>query len=117
MLPLRIVAGIYGVFPDTAQCFAYANGRFVFIIDCQQYFFHAVLLCDLKPKAKDLFAISFSLFRYSDCITNASDIHHYLFGEFGPELKFSDEFAVINCPIVKTDRLTFNKSLFFSVIP
>ena len=117
MMTFCIVICFYGVFPETTHYFTYMNGSFVFIIDCQQHFFHAVLLCKLQPKAKDLFAVSFSLFRDSDRITDASDLQHYLFGKFGSELEFSDEFSVVDCPIVKTDRLTFNKSLFFSVIP
>ena len=59
MLPLRIVIGVDGIFPDSAQCFAYTNGSFVILVYCQQHFFHAVLLCNLQPKAKDLFAVSF----------------------------------------------------------
>ena len=117
MLPLRIIICFYGVFPDTAQFFTYLNGGFVFVVDCQQHFFHAVLLCKFQPKAKNLFAISFSLFRYSNCITNASNIQHYLFGKFGSELKFSYEFSVVDCPIMKTDGLAFYQSLFFPVIP
>ena len=117
MLPLCIVVGFYGIFPDTTQCFTYMNRGCVFIIDCQQHFFHSMLLCEFQTKAKNLFAIAFSLFRYSNCITNASNIQHYLFREFGSELKFSYEFAVVDCPIVKTDGLAFYQPMFFSVIP
>ena len=117
MLPLRIVVGFYGIFPDTTQFFTYMNGGFVFVVDCQQHFFHAVLLCQFQPKAKNLFAVSVPLLRNSDCITDASNFQHYLLREFGSELKFSYEFAVFDCPIVETDRLTFYQSLFFPVIP
>ena len=117
MLPLRIIICFYGVFPDTPQFFTYSNGGFVFVVDCQQHFFHSVLLCQFQSKAKNRFAIPFSLFRYSDCITNASNVQHYLFGEFRSKLEFSYKFSIVNCPIVKTDRLAFYQSLFFPVIP
>ena len=61
MLPLYITICFYGVFPDTAQLFTYMNGGFVFVVDCQQHFFHSMLLCEFQSKAKNLFAISFSL--------------------------------------------------------
>ena len=117
MFPLNIIVGFYSIFPDTTHFFTYMNGGFVFVVDCQQHFFHAVLLCEFQSKAKDLFAISFSLLRNSDSITNASNIQHHLFGKFGSKLKFSYEFTVVNCPIVKTDGLAFYQSLFFPVIP
>ena len=117
MLPLCIIICFYGVFPDTTQFFTYMNGGFVFFVDCQQHFFHSMLLCEFQSKAKNCFAIAFSLLRHSYCITNASNIQHYLFGEFCSELKFSYEFAVVDCPIVKTDGLAFYQSLFFPVIP
>ena len=61
MLPFRIVVGFYSIFPDTTHFLTYMNGGLVFVVDCQQHFFHSMLLCEFQSKAKNLFAISFSL--------------------------------------------------------
>ena len=117
MLSFRIVVCIYDVAQNAAHFFTDVNRNLVLIVDGQQHFVHAALLCKFQSEAEDLLAVSFSLFRYSDGIPDAPDILHDLFGKFGPELKFSDELSVVDCPIVKTDRLTFDQPLFFFVVP
>ena len=53
----------------------------------------------------------------TNSITNASNILHYLFGEFRSKLEFFNKFPIVNCPIMITDGSSFYQSLLFLVVP
>lgn len=117
MATFGVVIRFDRVVEHAAHLFAYMDGSLVLIVDRQQDFFHAVPLCKLQTEAEDRFAVSFSLFGHPDGITDAADLRQDLFGKLSAELKLADESPIVDRPVVKADRLTFDQSAFLPVIP
>ena len=75
-----------------------------------------MLFCEYQSLVKYFRTIALSLLRNSHSIANASNIRKHFLGKLSSKLKFANKLSVVNCPIVKTNGLTFNQPLLFLVI-
>ena len=83
----------------------------------ERHLFRFMLSGRLQSLTENFGAISFSPLGYFYCIAYASDVCQHFFRTLRSELKFSDESAAVDDPIMKAGGLTFDQAFLFPVVP
>ena len=102
MMSFCIVIRFYCISPFSTHLFAYMNGCCVLLVYCKQYFIHTMFCGNYQPLTEDFGSVPLSPCRNPDGISDASNIRHYIFCKLCPELELTNEFAVVNGPIMET---------------